>query len=976
MKKIFLFLILLNNISQAQIINSIAGGGILATNIQATQAQLNQPSGLTIDANGNIYFTDPAFSIVRKIATSGILTTYAGNGTVGNSGMGGQATQATLNGPLGIVRDGIGNTYFADAPNNLIYKVSATGIINIFAGTGVASFSGDSGPATLATLNYPQGLAIDLSGNIYVADNKNNRIRKISTSGIISTVAGNGTFGYSGNGGLATAAALKEPFGVNVDKYGNIYIADTYNYRIRKVNTSGIISNFAGTGFPTSSGDGGNALSAALIPIAVFTDSVSGSLFLSDFAGNKIRKINTSNIISNVAGTGIAGFSGDGGLATNAKLNFPRQVVVKANGEVYFSDGQNQRIRKVSTSGIITTIAGKTPDLFQYANNARLQPFMLSLNRSNGAVYFSDYYSYTIRKIDQSSGLLFTAAGNGTRGFSGDGGLATAAQLDTINGVHSDTSGIYICDAGNGRIRKVNKNGIISTIVGTGTKGYSGDNGLATSAKIMEPWDLKIYNNQLYFIDRQNFRVRKVDLSSGIITTIFGTGVYSYSGDGGLAINASFKNFVAMDIDNNGNLYFADADADVIRKINTAGIVTTIAGTGVAGFSGDNGLATAAKLQEPTGVTVDDFANIYITDQNNYRIRKINSAGIIETICGNGVNINTGDGGSAILAEISVPWSIRVDANSNSIIFVDQGSNKVRMISNVAIPDICVVGSDSLTNYNQITWEKSNYFNVDSFIIYREVSSSPIQYFKVGALSNSAYSEFNDTNRVFFTSNALPNGDPKITTYKYKIKIRDNQNNFSFLSNYHNTVYINDLGNGSFQWNLYNIENTPNPISNYNLLRDTIGNGSWHIVGTTTGSQNLLVDPLYSTYQNRANWRVDGVGLSCNPTLKPSNVLVVKNKTKSNTKDNFTILTGLNNQLLSNSIQFFPNPSTDFVNIRSSVLMQKINIYNSLGELVLTRLINNQSQVKINLQELSTGIYSIEALSKQGRFVDKLSISK
>ena len=159
-------------------------------------------------------------------------------------------------------------------------------------------------------------------------------------------------------------------------------------------------------------------------------------------------------------------------------------------------------------------------------------------------------------------------------------------------------------------------------------------------------------------------------------------------------------------------------------------------------------------------------------------------------------------------------------------------------------------------------------------------------------------------------------------------------------------------------------------------MRDTIGNGSWHIVGTTTGSQNLLVDPLYSTYQNRANWRVDGVGLSCNPTLKPSNVLVVKNKTKSNTKDNFTILTGLNNQLLSNSIQFFPNPSTDFVNIRSSVLMQKINIYNSLGELVLTRLINNQSQVKINLQELSTGIYSIEALSKQGRFVDKLSISK
>ncbi len=963
---------------KAQIINTIAGGGTIATNIPATKVLLNQPSGVALDVNGNVYFTDPAFSIVRKIATSGILTTFAGTGIVGHSNMGMQAATANINGPLGIVRDALGNTYFCDSPNNLIYKVGTSGIITVYAGTpGIAGSTGDNGPATSAKLNFPQGLAIDIAGNIYVADNGNNKIRKIASStGWITTVAGNGTQGSSGNGVPAITASLNQPFGVCVDKAGNIYIADTYNYKIRKVNTSGIISNFAGSGLPFSSGDGGAALSAGLIPIALFHDSISGSLFLSDFAGNKIRKINTSNIISNVAGDGTAGFAGDNGLATVAKLNFPRQVVVKTNGEVYFADGQNQRIRKVSTTGIITTVAGKYPDPFEYPNNARIQPSYISLNRANGLIYFSDYFGYSVRKLNLSNGLLSPAAGNGTRGFSGDGNLATLAQLDTVLGVCADTSGIYICDAGNSRIRKVNNNGIITTIAGTGVNGYNGDNILATSAKINFPVDLKIFNNKLIFIDNANGRVRKIDLATGIITTIFGLATGTHSGDNGPATAADFRSLSGMDIDNVGNMYFADYYAHVIRKINnTTGIVTTIAGNAnLPNFTGDNGLAISANLNTPMGVACDNLGNIYVSDAGNFRIRKIDVSGTINTISGNGISAFSGDGGSAALAQLGYPQSLRVDANSNSLIFCDAGSNRIRMISNVAVPDICIVGTDPLSKYNEITWEKTNYFNVDSFLIYREVSASPVQYAKVGALSNLAYSEFNDTNRVFFTNNSQPNGNPKITTYKYKIRIRDLQNNFSFLSNFHNTVYINDLGNGSFQWNLYTIENKPNPISGYNLLRDTIGDGSWHLVGTTTGSQNILVDPLYTTYQSRANWRVDGLGLSCTPSLKTASPTVVKNKTKSNTKDNFTLLAGVQTKQ-GTSVILCPNPSSDIVTIVCDKNITHINVYNTFGQLIRNIILDNNSiKYILNVADYSSGVYTVEVKTNSSVLSSKIVV--
>jgi len=957
----------------SQIVYTISGGGSILSNISATAAVLNQPSGVAIDANNNVYFTDPAYSIVRKISSNGIITTFAGMGLYGYTGDGGQASQAKMAGPIGIVRDNFGNTYIADAAENVIRKVSATGIISTFAGTGIAGFSGDGGAAVLAKFNYPQGLAIDQAQNIYVCDNLNHRIRKITPSGIITTIAGNGFAGFSGDGGLASSASLKEPFGVHVDKNNIIYIADSRNYRIRKINSSGIISTILGNGLPFSTGDGGMATAASGVPVDIKTDTI-GNLFFTDFAGNKIRKINLIGVVSLYAGNGFAGFSGDNGPAINASLNFPRGMIIKNNGTIIFADGQNNRIRKIDTLGKITTIAGTTPPAYTYPTTQLTLPTGVAINRFNGNVYYNDYFGYQVRKIDLSSGLMNTIAGTGVRGFSGDNGPAINAQLDTIIGIFSDSSGVYFCDAGNHRIRKINKQGIISTVVGNGTAGYSGDGGLAINAEIDFPNDLTIYNNNLYFTDDRKPYVRKVDLSSGIITKIGGNGSYNYSGDGGLAVNASVGFCSSITHDASGNIYISDNAYHVIRKIDPSNIITRIAGTGFAGFSGDNGLASLAKLYAPNGLCCDASGNIYFYDGGNERIRKINSAGIITTYGGNGVTGFSGDGGSALNAQFHTVLSLDVDANSNSLLVGDQGNLRLRMISNIPQPDICMVSTDSTSTYNEIAWDKTNYFNVDSFIVYREVQSSPSIYAKIGAVKSNALSEFNDTNRVLFSNKNLPNGDPNISTYRYKIKIRDNQNNFSDYSKFHNSVYFS-FNAGQFTWNNYLIEPSTNPVTGFNLLRDNNSNGNWTIIGSTSGSQTNLIDPNYLNYPN-GNWRVDALGFNCNVTQRlNSSYLATKTKTKSNNANDRKM--GINTPYLNdNLIELYPVPCKDYLNVHLKNQTNEnftIEINNLLGESIYFGVLNSNNPLIIQTNNYNKGIFIVN-IKKENRLISAKKI--
>ena len=398
--------------TQAQIIKTVAGNGNYSYSGDgslATNAQLDYPSGVALDASGNIYIADYYNQRIRKVnAQTGIITTIAGNGTAGYSGDGSLAINAELNGPYGVALDASGNIYIADANNCRIREVNAqTGIITTIAGNGTAGFSGDGSLATIAALNIPYGVALDASGNIYIADYGNNRIREVNAqTGIITTVAGNGTDTYSGDGSLATNAQLSYPEGVALDSSGNIYIADEGNGRIRKVNAqTGIITTVAGNDNYGYSGDGYLATSTALAdPIGVALDA-SGNIYIADQFNHRIRKVNAqTGIITTIAGNCTAGYSGDGSLATNAELNNPYGVAIDASGNIYIADYYNQRIRKVNAqSGIITTVAG-----------------------------------------------------NATAGYSGDGSLATNAELYYPRGIALDASGnIYIADYGNNRIREV-----------------------------------------------------------------------------------------------------------------------------------------------------------------------------------------------------------------------------------------------------------------------------------------------------------------------------------------------------------------------------------------------------------------------------------------------------------------------------------------------------------------------------------------
>ncbi len=358
MKKILLTFLLAFSSSllaslSAQIITTIAGNGFGAPTTggysgdggQATDAELYYPNAVGFDGLGNMYIADEGNEMIRMVNPSGIISTVAGNKVAGYSGDGGPATAAEMFAPEGVWGDAVGNFYIADLVNRRIRLVNTSGIISTFAGNGQFGYTGDGGPATAAEIGSGYRVALDNANNVYICDQADNCVRKVNTSGIISTVAGNGTAGYSGDGGQATAAELMNPYGMTVDGVGNIYIADGANYRVRMVNTSGIITTIAGNGVVGFYGDGGPATAAELSgPFGVAVDPA-GNVFIDDQGNDRIRLVTPLGVISTFAGNGVNAYSGDGGPATAAELYGPWDVSTDAVGNVYISDEENMRVR-------------------------------------------------------------------------------------------------------------------------------------------------------------------------------------------------------------------------------------------------------------------------------------------------------------------------------------------------------------------------------------------------------------------------------------------------------------------------------------------------------------------------------------------------------------------------------------------------------------------------------------------------------
>jgi sugar lactone lactonase YvrE len=504
--------------------------------------------------------------------------------------------------------------YIADTTNHVV-RLVAGGNIRTIAGNGLTFFTGDNGPAVNAGM-FPFAVAVDSALNLYIADAGTNRIRKVS-AGYITTVAGNGTLGFSGDNGSATSAELNTPEGVAVDSAGNLYIADTLNNRVRMVK-GGVITTLAGNGPEGFIGDNAPAPSAGLaVPLGVAVDSA-GNIYIADYLDYRIRKI-SNNVITTVAGTGFAG--GDNGPATNAQLDMPFGIALSA-GTLYIADSGNRRIRSVS-NGVIKTVAGGgytgAYNSLSYsgpaASSALYAPESVALD-SAGNLFICDKRGF-IFKV--SNGMLTTLAGNGTVGFAGDNGPAVSAVLNFPYGVAADSAGnLYIADYFNDRIRRI-ADGVITTVAGNGMLNFGddiGDNGPAVSAVVDDPLGVALDSaGNLYIAE---IRIRKV--SGGVITTVAGTDTQGYSGDNGPATSAQLNQPSAVAVDSAGAIYIADTNNNCIRKVS-GGVITTIAGNGVAGFRGDGGPATSAELFAPSGVAVDSAGNVYVADQNNNRIR-------------------------------------------------------------------------------------------------------------------------------------------------------------------------------------------------------------------------------------------------------------------------------------------------------------------------------------------------------------------
>jgi sugar lactone lactonase YvrE len=332
-------------------INTFAGSGTAGFSGDggpARQAKLDAPGGLAF-RSGSLYISDHGNhnNRVRKVNSSRRISTVAGRSGAGFSGDGGQATSAKLNYPIGLAVDGSGRLYIADSANHRVRRVGTSGKIGTIAGTGTAGFLGEGSPAVLAHLNFPWGLAVS-GGGYYLADSNNNRVRKVSSSGSITTVAGNGTFGFGGDDGPATAAKLEQPGAVAVGRSGNLFIADFGNNRVREVDSSGTITTVAGTGAQGFSGDGGNATNAKLNAPSGLAVDHSGNLYIADSGNNRVRKVNGAGKIITVAGTGKGGFSGDGSKATKAKLNYPIGLAFDRSHNLFIADSGNHRVRRVA----------------------------------------------------------------------------------------------------------------------------------------------------------------------------------------------------------------------------------------------------------------------------------------------------------------------------------------------------------------------------------------------------------------------------------------------------------------------------------------------------------------------------------------------------------------------------------------------------------------------------------------------------
>jgi len=731
-----------STICHAQFITTIVGGGNYDPEIFLTG-----PQSVVVDKKGNLFIADGLNYQIRRISTTGALNTIAGVGIYGYSGDNGLAINANVSKPTAMAFDTATSIlYFADFYNHVVRTIDGAGIIKTVAGNGGIGNSGDGGLATNATFRNITGLAIDKQGTLYIADSSNHVIRGVDINGMINKVVGTGANGNSGDGGNALLATIGSPMGLAVNANGDIYFTDAAFHIVRKVSST-IITTIGGNGNNTGPlGDGGNSLSACFsFPTAVSVDSI-GNVYVSDTYHNRIRKIGTNQIITTYAGDGFADsvlhgrFQGDGSLATQASLNFPFGLAMNKNGQLYIADNRNNCIRRVNKDGTITRINYQKTEVGFIATGIKLTtPSWLSLDASN-VLYVADKGNNAVFKID-TLGILRTVAGNGFYGFSGDGLSARDASLASPSGIVIDAgNNLFIADKDNNRIRKVLSSGDIITVAGNGSKAYAGDGGFALFASLNAPEGIAIdAANNLYIADAENHVIRKV--VNGIISTIVGIGIKGFNGDSIPATNALLNRPSGIWIDAQNNVYIVDANNFRIRKLNAAtGLITTIAGKGIAGYSGDGGIANQASINPNGSIWGDANGNIFFADTYNHVIRKIAANGIISTVIGDGFKDATGegryrgDGGAGLNASLNEPSGITLD-NFGNLYIADTKNTRVRksFINSCNTQPLVSFKVTTKNNVSNISWTTTTDASIAYYVVQRSIDS--INYITVDSVA-------------------------------------------------------------------------------------------------------------------------------------------------------------------------------------------------------------------------------------------------